>query len=62
MSARLTFNELARAGTDAGKLWDAHYWEVERAVPANEAAAKAQAAELKRLDRLHADYFGEVAA
>jgi hypothetical protein len=45
-------------------LWDAHYREVETAAGStpDKATRVAFAAELKRLNQLHAEYFGEVAA
>lgn len=64
MSEQLTFADLERAGTDAGALWDAHYREVEFAaeVARDVATRKAFAADLKQLNQLHAEYFGEAAA
>ena len=64
MNAQLTFTDLERAGTDAGTLWDAHYNEVEIAAGStrDKAARVALATELKRLNQLHTEYFGEKAA
>jgi hypothetical protein len=64
MNALLTFADLERAGTDAGALWDAHYSEVETAAGSTQDKTMRieLVAALKRLNQLHAEYFGEVTA
>lgn len=55
-----TIADLESAGADAGALMDATRWELERAIGAarDRSTKQGLADGLKRLDRLHDEYFG----
>jgi hypothetical protein len=67
MRGRLTYSDLESAGVDAGALWSAHHDQTERNVAMAEAARDAVnlpglKRQLNRLNKLHAEFFGEEAA
>lgn len=64
MNRQLSYRDLDRAGIDAGALWSAHYDEAERNLAMAEASRDAVnlpglKRQLNRLNKMHAEFFGE---